>query len=162
MKKLVALMLAALMLLAVAMPAMAEDEVIVAYLAKNTVDAFHATMNNNAAEILDAMMEEGLIEGNVAPTPVTQTNKEIRESGVLGDVVKAMDHEVDTAAAYEALEKGAVDAYQKIESGVVGTYKKIEDGVVSAYKKMEDHIVEKLFSKDGETVEETKDRLRGK
>ena len=108
------------------------------------------------------MMEEGLIEGNVAPTPVTQTNKEIRESGVLGDVVKAMDHEVDTAAAYEALEKGAVDAYQKIESGVVGTYKKIEDGVVSAYKKMEDHFVEKLFSKDGETVEETKDRLRGK
>ena len=108
------------------------------------------------------MMEEGLIEGNVAPTPVTQTNKEIRESGVLGDVVKAMDHEVDTAAAYEALEKGAMDAYQKIESGVVGTYKKIEDGVVSAYKKMEDHFVEKLFSKDGETVEETKDRLRGK
>ena len=107
------------------------------------------------------MMEEGLIEGNVAPTPVTQTNKEIRESGVLGDVVKAMDHEVDTAAAYEALEKGAVDAYQKIESGVVDTYKKIEDGVVSAYKKMEDHFVEKLFSKDGETVEETKDRLRG-
>ena len=107
------------------------------------------------------MMEEGLIEGNVAPTPVTQTNKEIRESGVLGDVVKAMDHEVDTVAAYEALEKGAVDAYQKIESGVVDTYKKIEDGVVSAYKKMEDHFVEKLFSKDGETVEETKDRLRG-
>ena len=107
------------------------------------------------------MMEEGLIEGTVTPTPTQQTNEEIRESGVLGDVVKAMDHEVDTAAAYEALEKGAVDAYQKIESGVVGTYKKIEDGVVSAYKKMEDHFVEKLFSKDGETVEETKDRLRG-
>ena len=107
------------------------------------------------------MMEEGLIEGTVTPTPTQQTNEEIRESGVLGDVIKAMDHEVDTAAAYEALEKGAVDAYQKIESGVVGTYKKIEDGVVSAYKKMEDHFVEKLFSKDGETVEETKDRLRG-
>lgn len=63
MKKLVALLLAALMLLAFAMPVMAEDEeVIVAYLAKNTVDAFHATMNNKAAEILDAMMEEGIVD----------------------------------------------------------------------------------------------------
>ena len=54
MKKIVTLLLVALLALAVMVPAMAEDEeVIVAYLAKNTVDAFHATMNNKAAELLD-------------------------------------------------------------------------------------------------------------
>lgn len=63
MKKIVTLLLVALLALAVMVPAMAEDEeVIVAYLAKNTVDAFHATMNNKAAELLDAMKEEGLID----------------------------------------------------------------------------------------------------
>lgn len=63
MKKLVSLLLAVLFVLAVSAPVFAEgEEVIVAYLAKNTVDAFHATMNNKAAEILDAMVEEGIVD----------------------------------------------------------------------------------------------------
>ena len=63
MKKLVSLLLAVIMLLAVAVPAMAEEgEVIVAYLAKNVVDAFHVTMNAKVKEILDGMKEEGLID----------------------------------------------------------------------------------------------------
>ena len=47
-----------------------------------------------------------------------------------------------------------VEANEKIAEKVVGAYKKIEDGVVGAYKKVEDSCVEKLFAKDGETVEE--------
>lgn len=64
MKKLLSLLLAVMLVLTFAMPVMAEEdeEVIVAYLAKNTVDAFHATMNNKAAEILDSMVEEGLVD----------------------------------------------------------------------------------------------------
>lgn len=56
---------------------------------------------------------------------------------------------------------GVVSGYKKIESGVVGGYKKIEGGVVNGFNKVTDKCVEVLFSKDGETVEETKERLRG-
>ena len=63
MKKLVSLLLAAVILLAVAVPAMAEEgEKIVAYLAKNVVDAFHVTMNAKVKDILDGMKAEGLID----------------------------------------------------------------------------------------------------
>ena len=47
---------------ALSMGAFAEEsEIKVAYMAKNVVDAFAVTMNNKAAECLDAMKEEGLI-----------------------------------------------------------------------------------------------------
>ena len=63
MKKLVALLLVALMVLGMVGVAIAEEAPkIVAYMAKNTVDAFHATMNNKAGELLDKMKAEGLID----------------------------------------------------------------------------------------------------
>lgn len=63
MKKLVALMLVALMVLGMVSVATAEaTPKIVAYMAKNTVDAFHATMNHKAGELLDTMKAEGLID----------------------------------------------------------------------------------------------------
>ena len=72
----------------------------------------------------------------------------------------------------EATAAGAVSGYKKIEEAVVSGYKKIEDGVVTGYKKIEtgavegfgkvtDKCVEKLFAKDGESVEDAKKRLRG-
>ena len=54
-----------------------------------------------------------------------------------------------------------VEGYKKIENGVVSGYKKIEDGAVEGFNKVNDKIIEKVFSKDGETVEETKKRLSG-
>jgi len=54
-----------------------------------------------------------------------------------------------------------VGGYKKIEDAVVTGYKKIEDGVVEGFNKASDKFVEKLFTKDGERVEETKARLRG-
>ena len=38
--------------------------------------------------------------------------------------------------------------------------KKIEETVVSGYNKVEDKFVEKFLKKEGETVEEAKDRVK--
>ena len=65
------------------------------------------------------------------------------------------------AEANEKIAKGVVDGYQKIEEGVVTGYKKIENGVVDGFQKVSDKCVEKLFAKDGETIEDTKARLTG-
>lgn len=57
--------------------------------------------------------------------------------------------------------EAVVDGYKKIEDGVVGGYKKIETGVVEGFNKVSDKCVEKLFAKDGESVEDAKKRLSG-
>ena len=54
------------------------------------------------------------------------------------------------------------EAYEKLEDGVVGGYQKIEDGAVSGFRKVCDFFIAKLFSRKGETVEETRKRLSGK
>ncbi len=64
------------------------------------------------------------------------------------------------AAGYQKVEDGVTDAYQSIESAVTGGYQKIEDGVVGAYRSIEDGFVEQFLKKDGETVEQAKERLR--
>jgi len=61
----------------------------------------------------------------------------------------------------EKIERGVVSGYQKIEDAVVGGYKKIEEGAVEGFNKVSDMFIEKLFSKEGESLEETKKRLRG-
>ncbi len=53
-----------------------------------------------------------------------------------------------------------VDANKKIENTVVGGYKKIENKVVDTYTKIEDKFVDKYLTKDGETVEDAKKRLK--
>jgi hypothetical protein len=60
----------------------------------------------------------------------------------------------------EKIADTVTDGYKKIESGVVGGYKKIESGVVSGYTKLEDKFVEAYLTKDGETVEDAKQRLK--
>ena len=54
-----------------------------------------------------------------------------------------------------------VEANEKIAEKVVEGYKKIETGVVEGFEKVTDKCVEKLFTKEGETVEEAKKRLAG-
>lgn len=61
----------------------------------------------------------------------------------------------------EKIAEGVVKGYKKIEDGVVSGYKKIEEGAVDGFNKVSDKIIEKVFSKEGETVEETKKRLSG-
>ena len=62
----------------------------------------------------------------------------------------------------EKIEKAVVEGYKKIEETVVGSYKKIEEGAVNGYTKVEDAFVGKFLIKDGETVEEAKERLSQK
>lgn len=49
---------------------------------------------------------------------------------------------------------------KKIEDTVVGNYTKIEDTVVGGYTKIEDAFVDRYLTKDGETVEEAKARMK--
>ena len=70
--------------------------------------------------------------------------------------------ELDPKETYKAIEETVVGTYQKIEDGVVSGYKKVEQGAVSGFQKISDKFVQKFFSREGETVEETKKRLSRK
>ncbi len=55
-----------------------------------------------------------------------------------------------------------VKANEKIAEKVMGTYQKIEDTLIGGYSKIEDAFVDHYLTKDGETVEEAKERLNQK
>ena len=59
----------------------------------------------------------------------------------------------------EKIAEKVVEGYKKIETGVVEGYKKVEQGAVEGFNKVTDKIVETVFAKEGETVEEAKERL---
>ena len=61
----------------------------------------------------------------------------------------------------QKIEDGVVAGYKKIEDGVVEGYKKVESGAVDGFNKVNDKMIEKLFAKEGETVEEARKRLSG-
>lgn len=104
-------------------------------------------------DMVQWMKEEGLIAGD--PTPTVLSNEQIRESGVMPEIIKAMEHDITDIPDVDP-----IAAYKAIEKGVVGAYKAVEKGAVDAYHKVEDAMVDKLFRKEGETIEEAKDRLR--
>lgn len=54
-----------------------------------------------------------------------------------------------------------VKANEKIAEKVTEAYNKIESTVVSGYTKIEDAFVERYLTKNGETAEEAKKRIRG-
>ncbi len=62
--------------------------------------------------------------------------------------------------ANEKIAKAVTGGYKKIEKGVVCGYKKIEKGVTEGYTKLEDKFVDAYLTKDGETIEEAKARLK--
>lgn len=53
-------------------------------------------------------------------------------------------------------------ANKKIENAVVNGYKSIENAVVDAYTKIEDKFVDAYLTKEGETVEDAKERIKSK
>lgn len=55
---------------------------------------------------------------------------------------------------------GVKSGYKKVEGTVVGSYKKVEDAFVGGYKKIEDAFVDRYLTKDGETIEEAKERIK--
>ncbi len=50
-------------------------------------------------------------------------------------------------------------AYKKLENAIVGSYKRIEKSAVTGYGKISDKCIELLFTGEGETLEEAKQRL---
>ena len=64
------------------------------------------------------------------------------------------------AKTNEKIAETVTGGYKKIEKGVVDGYKKIEQGVVDGFTKIEDKFVDAYLTKDGETVEEAKARLK--
>ncbi len=79
-----------------------------------------------------------------------QEKKEIKETA-RGD--KAADHA-------KRMENAVVGGYKKVEDAVVGGYKKVETAVVGSYQRIEDAFVEKYLTRDGETPEQAKARLK--
>lgn len=61
--------------------------------------------------------------------------------------------------ANEKIAEGVVGGYKKIEEGVVGGYKKIEEGAVGGFNKIADKFVDSFLTKEGESVEEARERL---
>lgn len=49
---------------------------------------------------------------------------------------------------------------QKIAEAVTGGYKKIEHGVVEGYTKIEDTFIDRFLTKEGETVDQARERLK--
>jgi len=95
------------------------------------------------------MIAEGLIDGTGVTEKHTQmANEQLREGGF------------DVKEAYQNMEDSIVGTYQKIEDGVVGGYQKIEDGAVNSFRKISDFFIRTFFSRKGETLEETRKRLR--
>lgn len=58
------------------------------------------------------------------------------------------------------IEEAVIGGYRKIEQTVVGGYQSIENAVVGRYQKIEDGFVDRYLTRDGETVEEAKQRLK--
>lgn len=62
----------------------------------------------------------------------------------------------------EKVAQKVVQCYQKIENSAVGGYRKMEQSVVDGFEKVTDKCVDVLFSKEGESLSQTKNRLSGK
>ena len=61
----------------------------------------------------------------------------------------------------DKIAKKVTEGFGKITDAVVGGYKKVEDGVTGGYEKIEDKFVETYLTREGETVEDAKKRLKG-
>lgn len=64
--------------------------------------------------------------------------------------------------ANEKIAESVTEGYKKIESGVADGYKKIEQGVVGGYTKIEDAFIDRFLTREGETVEDARKRLKEK
>lgn len=102
------------------------------------------------------MQEEGLLPRQAEPEHTT--NAQIRESGVMADIVRAMEHDPAVTLAglnaqpeekgHLSVEECVTGAYKQIEHCAVDTYRKIEQSVVDAYRNVEQRFVDQFLSQD--------------
>ena len=60
---------------------------------------------------------------------------------------------------FEGGNTGIGEVAHMVEQEIVDDYKKVEDGVVGGFNKIADGFVDKFLKKEGETVEEARERL---
>lgn len=70
------------------------------------------------------------------------------------------DSTMEKRSEMESIASGVTNGYLLIQNGVVKGYKTIESGVVKGFTSVNDSLTVKLFGKEGETVEQTKTRLK--
>ena len=62
--------------------------------------------------------------------------------------------------ANEKIAEDVTSGFQKICDGVTGGFQKMSDGVVGGYTKIEDAFVDRYLTKDGESIEDAKKRIK--
>lgn len=62
--------------------------------------------------------------------------------------------------ANEKIAETVVKGYKTVENAVVNGYKTVENGVTGAYGKIEDKFIDRYLTREGETLEEAKARLK--
>lgn len=77
-----------------------------------------------------------------------------QEQAVMEAAEKISEEIIDTTG------EAVVGGYTKIEEGVVSGYKKIEEGVVGSFNKITDKFVGAFFTREGETVEQARERMQ--
>ena len=63
-------------------------------------------------------------------------------------------------AANEKIADTVTTGFKKMSDGVVRGFDKMSNSVVNSYTKIEDKFVDRYLTKDGESVEEAKKRLK--
>lgn len=62
--------------------------------------------------------------------------------------------------ANEKVAETVVKGYKTVENAIVNGYKTVENGVTGAYEKIEDKFIDRYLTREGETLEEAKARLK--
>lgn len=62
--------------------------------------------------------------------------------------------------ANEKIAETVTTGFKKMSDGVVNGFNKMSDGVVKGYTKIEDKFVDEFLTKDGESIEDAKKRLK--
>lgn len=60
----------------------------------------------------------------------------------------------------EKIAENVVKKYKKIEKTVVEGYNHIENNAIEGFNKVSDKCIDVLFAKEGETIEEARERLK--
>ena len=109
-------------------------------------------------DMIQWMKDEGLLDSDSPSEGMSP--KDLSDSGIIPTVAHSSAACEMAKDAYQAIEGGVVGAYKTVEKGAVDAYKAVEKGAVDAYHKVEDTMVDKLFRREGETVEQARNRLR--
>ena len=69
------------------------------------------------------------------------------------------DSTTEKISKMEKIENGVKSGYHFIENGAVKGYKSIEKAFVNGFTEVNDAIIRKVFGREGETIDDTKNRL---